>query len=268
MTKVNSDDKSILCTHGDTAIIRQLASDKPKSLNPKEDSDSRVDLLRDSWNAEYVSGRYVDEKPVEFTNHILTVLEQNPEIRRQRGLYVGCGNGRNYIMLAKAGLDLIGLDVSGIGFRQISEKKPELAHNLVQSDFSTYVTALKFGYVVAIQSFQHGNKAVTSSYFEKAVDTLVPNGLLFVRVNAVGTDILYAHTITEESEDGFTALYHDGPKKGLHIRFFSENGLNRVLNSVGLRTLRTPEKLVTRRNVKDGSWVQWEVVAVLCGVRL
>lgn len=233
-----------------------------------EDSGNRVDLLKDSWNAEYVSGRYINEKPVEFTNHILAVLEQNPKIRRQRGLYVGCGNGRNYIMLAKAGLDLIGLDVSGIGLRQISEKKPELAHNLIQSDFRTHVTALKFGYVVAIQSFQHGNKAVASSYFEKAVDMLVPNGLLFLRVNAADTDILYAHTITEESEDGFTALYHDGPKNGLHIRFFSEKGLNHILNRVGLRILRAPEKLVTRRSVKDGSWVQWEVVAMLCGVRL
>jgi hypothetical protein len=29
-----------------------------------------------------------------------------------RGLYIGCGNGRNYIPLSEAGLDLTGLDIS------------------------------------------------------------------------------------------------------------------------------------------------------------
>jgi len=50
-----------------------------------------------SWEAEYRAGRYTGEQPVTFTNDILTAARH---AGITHGLYIGCGNGRNYLPLA------------------------------------------------------------------------------------------------------------------------------------------------------------------------
>ena len=187
-------------------------------------------------------------------------LEKNPAARHARGLYAGCGNGRNYLNLVRAGLDVIGLDVSTAGLAQITSKEPSLAGKLACCDFLEYDCG-RFGYIVAIQSFQHGDAARTMAYFRKAADMLDAGGLLFVRVNAADTDIGHPHTITESASGGFTVLYEDGPKRGLLIHFFSQEGLEVAVASSGLRMRRPPKKVTTKRAGERGSWSQWEMVA-------
>lgn len=58
-----------------------------------------------AWDAEYASGRYLGEPPVGFIDDIVAAAKA---ASADWGLYIGCGNGRNYIPLTKAGLDLIG----------------------------------------------------------------------------------------------------------------------------------------------------------------
>jgi hypothetical protein len=59
-----------------------------------------------AWDAEYAAGRYRREPPVGFTADIVVAATAR---RLHRGLYIGCGNGRNYVPLRDAGLDLVGL---------------------------------------------------------------------------------------------------------------------------------------------------------------
>jgi hypothetical protein len=61
-----------------------------------------------AWDAEYASGRYLGEPPVAFVEDVVRV---SLAASRTRGLYIGCGNGRNFVPLLDAGMDLIGLDV-------------------------------------------------------------------------------------------------------------------------------------------------------------
>ena len=63
------------------------------------------------WDAEYRAGRYLDEEPVELVHDILSCASRI-DLPDARGLYIGCGNGRNYLPLVAGGLDLIGLDIS------------------------------------------------------------------------------------------------------------------------------------------------------------
>src|ERR1039457_6031440 len=56
-----------------------------------------------AWDAEYRAGRYRDEPPVAFTGDILAAGRQ---AGTTSGLYIGCGNGRNYLPLVAGGLDL------------------------------------------------------------------------------------------------------------------------------------------------------------------
>ena len=69
-------------------------------------------------------GRRIRERPV---RRRASDARSSPSIatavRRYRpaddvGLYIGCGNGRNYVPLVEAGLDLVGLDVSATAIRR------------------------------------------------------------------------------------------------------------------------------------------------------
>ena len=163
-------------------------------------SDQYRHLVATVWDAEYQDGKYADEPPVRFATKIITELEGRPDLFRSKGLYAGCGNGRNFVMLAKAGLNVIGLDVSAVGLEQISAREPALANRLVLGDFLEYTG--RFGYIIAIQSFQHGHKSRVKCYFSRAARMLKNNGLLFVRVNASDTDIYHSHEIIEKADDG------------------------------------------------------------------
>jgi len=218
-------------------------------------------MIADVWDKEYRGGRYAGESPVGFAGEVLAELARRPEIQHSRGLYVGCGNGRNYLKLAGADLDVIGLDVSAAGLEQIASKEPSLAHKLVQCDFLNYDNGM-FGYIVAIQSFQHGDAARTAEYFRRAAAMLDAGGLLFVRVNAADTDVGHPHRITERSGGGFTVLYEGGPKSGLHVHFFSRGELEAAVTGSGLRMTRPPRMVTTKRpGGAPGSWSQWEMVA-------
>jgi hypothetical protein len=77
-----------------------------------------------SWDAEYAAGRYQDEPPVSFA---FDVIDAARSANLRRGLYVGCGNGRNLIPMSDAGLDLIGLDISAQAIAQLHRRRPDAA---------------------------------------------------------------------------------------------------------------------------------------------
>ena len=215
----------------------------------------------DAWDAEYRSGRYDGEPPVAFANQIVEFLAERPAHRNGEGLYVGCGNGRNYIMLSKAGLNIIGLDASVVGLRQIAGKEPWLAPRLACCDFLDYAGG-PFRYLISMQAFQHGTRSTAEAYFQKTAHVLVSGGILFLRVNSSDTDVLHQHRVTEESGGGFTVLYEGGPKRGLHVHFFSSGELEALIHSNDMRIVGAPKKVTTERSGGRGTWSQWEIVAV------
>jgi SAM-dependent methyltransferase len=218
-----------------------------------------------SWDAEYAAGRYHGEPPEPFTADILAAARS---AGLAAGLYVGCGNGRNYLPLIRGGLDLVGLDVSAVALGQLAGRLAgRLAagqggerSRLVCGTLSSLTADASFELVVGIQVFQHGDRASTHSDIRRAAGHLRPGGLLCIRVNAVGTDVWPAHEITERGADGgFTVRYLAGSKRGLLIHYFAEaelaalaGGLAPVLPPRLARTWRTP--------AARGQWSQWEAI--------
>ena len=84
-----------------------------------------------AWDAEYAAGRYSGELPVAFTGDILAAAGQ---AGLTRGLYIGCGNGRNYLPLVAGGLDLTGVDISAAAIAQLAARAPDRADRLVYGD--------------------------------------------------------------------------------------------------------------------------------------
>jgi SAM-dependent methyltransferase len=220
-------------------------------------TDSGLTALR--WDAEYRAGRYAEEPPLPFVTDILAVLEAHPEIRTGVGLYVGCGNGRNYVPLVGAGLTLCGLDLSLAALRQLAARRPALP--LVCGDFRSVAMASGLSYVIAIQVFQHGTVADVTAYFANVAALLRPGGLFFLRVNAASTQIFHAHTVLErDARGGLTIRYDAGPKQDLAVHFYAREELDDLTRADFdvVRPLR--ERIVERTPPQTGYWAQWEAV--------
>jgi hypothetical protein len=212
-----------------------------------------------AWDREYAGGRYLAEPPPPFVADIVAAARTHDLIGEQ-GLYIGCGNGRNYLPLVAEGLDLVGIDLSPTAIAQLVERAPDRRGRLTCGDLTALPVAATYGLVIGIQVFQHGDRKRAHEHIRAAQARLMPGGLFCARVNAVGSDLEYAHDIVERATDGgFTVCYRDGPKAGLDIHFFAEAELDRLFDRYEpivaprlVRTWRTPR---TR-----GQWAQWEAI--------
>jgi SAM-dependent methyltransferase len=212
----------------------------------------------DLWNAEYDAGRYEDEKPVAFVGDIVTAARKH---RLRKGVYIGCGNGRNYLPLVSSGLDLVGIDVSGVAIEKLRERAPDRQDRLLHGDISVLPAGATFSVVVGIQVFQHGDRDAAHSLIRAAQRLVALGGLFCLRVNATDTDVIPAHEITERSADGaFTVRYLDGPKRDLDIHFFSEQELGALFSDSFEPVLALRRKVTWRVPRSDGQWSQWEAI--------
>ena len=218
-------------------------------------------LAATRWDDEYRQGRYAGERPLPFVSQVVSILADHPSAAVKPGLYVGCGNGRNLLPLVDAGLDLYGLDISAEAVKLLGDQRPTIAPRLTCGDFRAYHADQPFGYIVAIQVFQHGTFSDAETYFRKTTDLLMSGGLLFVRVNSIATQIYQAHTVIESTPLGGTTIrYEEGPKRGLLIHFYSLDELT-ALSHTTLRPIIAPqERLIKRAAPKTGHWAQWEAI--------
>ncbi|GEM_PF-543650 len=228
-----------------------------KTPDPDNEAKAAADLAAERWDAEYRGGRYELDPPLEFVKDILRCAEAT-DLPPGRGLYIGCGNGRNYLPLVAGGLDLVGLDVSAVALEQLAERAPERAGDLRQGDLSALPPQAAFSIVVGIQVFQHGVRAEAHAHIAEAARRLLPGGLFCLRVNAIGTEIQHRHRVLERDADGgFTVEYLEGPKAGLPIHFFAEAELARLLGSLA-PVLKLRLSATERTPPGAGSWLQWE----------
>jgi cyclopropane fatty-acyl-phospholipid synthase-like methyltransferase len=222
-------------------------------------------LAAQRWDTEYRNGRYRDEAPVPFVAQIIERVNGSPVAANGQGLYVGCGNGRNYLPLLDAGLDLYGLDLSQEAIAQLVERRAALAERLICGDFGDFSTQHPFAYLIAIQVFQHGGEAEVRRYFEKVAELLQAGGLFCLRVNSVATQIYHAHQVLEQNEfGGLTVQYQSGPKQGLPVHFYSWAELEH-LTQADFRLIAPPREVVMARAApQSGSWAQWEAIWERC----
>ena len=101
-----------------------------------------------SWDAEYASGRYLNEPPVGLAYDIVEAAASKD---LSRGLYIGCGNGRNFVPMCEAGLDLVGLDISAQAITQLRRRRPGAAR-LIVGDLAALRPSARFELVIGIQA--------------------------------------------------------------------------------------------------------------------
>jgi hypothetical protein len=212
-----------------------------------------------AWHVEYHAGRYWEEPPLPFVADVLAAARDH-DLIGEIGVYIGCGNGRNYLPLVAGGLDLIGLDISATAIDQLEARAPGRRERLIHGDLSALPDGATYALLVGIQVFQHGDRATAHEHIRAARARLTAGGLFCLRVNAVGTDLAYAYDVLERDDVGaFTVRYQAGPKTGLDIHFFAESELSSlfaeyapVLAPRVARTWRAPPE--------RGQWSQWEAI--------
>jgi SAM-dependent methyltransferase len=211
-----------------------------------------------AWDAEYRAGRYQDERPVPFTRDILAAARA---AGLSHGLYIGCGNGRNYLPLSANGLELTGVDISEAAIAQLAGRAPQYRGRLVRGDLTALPPGAVWPLVIGIQVFQHGDRAAAHAHIRAAQRRLSPGGLFCLRVNAVGTDIWPGHEITEQCPDGgLTVRYLAGPKRGLLIHFFSTAELAALFTPGYTPVLPIRAQRTRRAPPQPGHWSQWEAI--------
>ena len=211
-----------------------------------------------AWDREYAGGRYAGEPPVPFVGDIVASATRAGVLDRP-GVYIGCGNGRNYVPLVDRGLDLVGLDVSATAIHQLSARVPDRAPYLIHGDIRALPRGARYGTVVGLQVFQHGDRAACHAHVQAAQRLLAPGGVMAVRVNAVGTDIEFDHEVVEEGEEsGLTVRYLRGPKRGLLVHFFDRSELEALFTDRLDIDLPVRRDRTRRPRPHSGQWSQWE----------
>jgi len=209
-----------------------------------------------SWDAEYRAGRYAGEPPVPFIEDILRAARSR---RISGGLYVGCGNGRNYVPLSEAGLNLTGVDISAIAIQQLRERCPQYSTRLRVGGWEAVPAESRYALLVALQVFQHGDRATCAGNIATAQRHLVPGGLFCLRVNAVGSQYEHPTEVVERGPDGSeTVRYLAGPKEDLLIHFFSETEIDGLFAPDFAPVLPLRRAVMQRPPPSVGHWDQWE----------
>jgi SAM-dependent methyltransferase len=209
-----------------------------------------------AWDAQYSNGRYVGDPPEPFVAEILTTAGR---LGLSRGLYVGCGNGRNILHLIDEGLDLRGIDISHEAIRQLRAARPELSARFAVGEIGSLAPAETFQLVVGIQVFMFGTREQAHRHLNEAKRRVELGGLLCLRANAVGTDVWPSHHVSERHGDGsFTVVYESGPKAGLSVHFFSRSELEDLF--LDWEPVVGPEVDSRMRHTGPGRWSQFEAI--------
>ncbi len=193
------------------------------------------------WDAEFSKGRYVESAPIGFVDEIVAAAFA---AGIDHGLYVGCGNGRNYRPLVAAGLDLIGLDVSPVAIRQLTARMPERASRLVTGDLSALPAGETYPLVVAIQVLHHGDREQSHRLLADTVARVGPGGMLAIGIETVGTDVYERHEVLERAEDGSYTIRYLESSGELVTHFRTVRGVHLELAAAGL----VPQMLMQPRS--------------------
>lgn len=224
-------------------------------------STGSIDPIQHAWDDAYAEGKYVFDPPVPFAKEISSFVGEHLPADA-RGLYVGCGNGRNFIPIAKSGLHLDGIDMSREGIEQLQQALPNHDGKLEVGDFHTLSGA--WDYLISLQVFQHGDQASSYDHFAQSARLLKPGGYLFLRVNAASTQLDLAHELVEGSEGASrTVRYTEGHKAEAHIpiHYFEREELEALAGQNGFVISRPlSEHRTDRKLPRHGFWSQWETI--------
>ena len=136
-----------------------------------------------AWESIYKNKGRFYFKPQEDMNKIIRLLKKE---KAKKVLDLGCGNGRHTVMLAKAGFDTYGMDLSKEGLKVTRKWLNELNLKANLKQASCYK---KFPFednffdaIVSIQVIHHAKHKNIKYCISEIERVLKPNGTIFITV--------------------------------------------------------------------------------------
>lgn len=185
------------------------------------------------WDRIYREKGHLYPEPFPRFPEVVATLQ---EMGCQQVLDLGCGSGRHTVHLARAGMQLVGLDISGHGLRLAAQWLGDegLSASLVQADFRRPLpfASAAFEAVFSVQVVHHALAAEAELALAEIDRVLGPGGLLFLSVGArqpSGPDY--------EAIEPSTVRPLSGPEIGLLHHYFSEQELRQAFSTYTIREI-------------------------------
>jgi 2-polyprenyl-3-methyl-5-hydroxy-6-metoxy-1,4-benzoquinol methylase len=150
---------------------------------------------------------------------------QQPGGAPGRVLDVGCGEGRLAAELARAGVQVVGVDVAQEPLRRAHGQHPDLDLRLVPVDGSWPLADSSFDIVWAGETIEH--VADTAGWLSEVRRVLRSGGTLLLSTPAHGRLAMFALALSHRRFDA-----HFDPRSD-HLRFYSARTLTRLLEDFG-----------------------------------
>jgi 2-polyprenyl-3-methyl-5-hydroxy-6-metoxy-1,4-benzoquinol methylase len=143
----------------------------------------------------------------------------------ERVLDIGCGEGRFSVELARAGAEVVGIDVAEEPLRRARSRHPELDLRLVDGEGPWELPDAAFDVVWAGEVIEH--VAATASWLSEVRRVLRSGGVLLLTTPAHGRLTMLRLALSARSFDD-----HFHPR-GEHLRFYSRRSLATLLGDFG-----------------------------------
>jgi len=165
------------------------------------------------WESIFKKKGKVFIKPQEDMNKVIKLLKKE---KVKRVLDLGCGSGRHVVMLAKAGFDVYGTDISKQGLKLTRKwlKESNLKARLKQASCYKRFPFKDnfFDAIISIQVIHHAKIKNIRYCISEMERVLKPGGIIFVSVTKSSYRIM-AKNFKMIAPRTYVVL--DGPEKGL-----------------------------------------------------
>lgn len=208
---------------------------KPFVSHVKESKVLYRENLRRLWDREYSEGLTIPSSRRVEPAHALVELERNFNIRGQKALDLGCGNGRNAFYLAKKGMSVKALDFS----KAALEVLRELDSN---QEYSGEVESINYDIYDGLPFAESSFDLILDSYclchfvdpdenlqaMKECERVLKPGGHL-IKIHLDNQDTYYLERIYEETNFGYISVDPVNGIKKMHCsidsycRYFANN---------------------------------------------
>ena len=162
-------------------------------------------------------------------------------------LELGCGGGRDSVVLAAAGHKVVGVDLSAKAIANARQRAPSGEFHC--QDLRAPFPVERAGVVIASLSLHYFPWFETEALSERIRKLLEPSGVLFCRLNSTNDHHFGAAGRPPIDDDYY--LVEGGPK-----RFFDRPAIDHLFSS-GWHRISTEERTIDRYDLPK---VVWEVV--------
>lgn len=168
------------------------------------------------WDWEYSIRNSGRRDPLPIVDAVIEIAQ--PE---QRLLYIGIGDGRNFLPLIDAGLDIVGCEISRVGIDRLLEERPDVANRAFFGSFDdVFGGADLFDGVVVSRVLVDSDLSVTEARLRSARRLLRPGGFIAAQWTAAGTDPWPGWTRADLDEKANLHLtYEDDGVRKVYLSF-------------------------------------------------